>query len=202
MTDSSVDFSARTQLREELRARRRALSPQQQQQASTNVLRQLMRQPVFMRSHHVALYMAADGEVDPMPIAQQLWKMNKHCYLPVLHPHRPRELWFVRFDADTPLIPNRYGISEPDPFSNHQLPAHLLDTVLLPLVGFDRSGARLGMGAGFYDRTFAFKHRKTKGRPYLIGLAHGCQEVEKLVAAEWDVPLYAIASDKELIKPQ
>ena len=200
MTDSEINFSERKQLREELRARRHTLTPMQQQQAALGVLRQLMKLPVFMRSHHVALYIAADGEIDPSPITRQLWKMNKHCYLPVLHPIKTRLLWFVRYTADTPLKPNRFGIPEPDPFQNHQLPANLLDTALLPLVGFDRSGARLGMGAGFYDCTFAFKQQKQQGRPYLIGLAHACQEVEKLASASWDIPLHGIASDKEMIK--
>jgi len=191
---------ARAALRAELRTHRRALSPQQQQQASLGAVRQLMKLPVFMRSQHVALYRAADGELDPAAIARQLWKMNKQCYLPVLHPTRPQELWFVHYEADTPLKPNRYGVLEPDPFQNHQLPANLLDTVLLPLVGFDRAGNRLGMGAGFYDRTFAFKQHKPHGKPWLIGLAHGCQEVEKLAAASWDIPLSGIATEKEMIK--
>jgi 5-formyltetrahydrofolate cyclo-ligase len=200
MTDSSTNFPERKVLREQLRNHRRALSPQQQQQASLGALRQLMTQPIFMRSHHVALYMAADGELDPQPIAAQLWKMKKHCYLPVLHPTKPGELWFIRYETDTPLLPNRFGIPEPDPFHNHQLPANLLDVALLPLVGFDRTGARLGMGAGFYDRTFAFKQHKPKGRPYLVGLAHGCQEVDSLSSANWDIPLYGIATEREMIK--
>lgn len=190
---------SRADLRKELRARRQALSPMQQQQASFSLLRQLMKQPLFMRSYHVALYIATDGEIDPRPIAQQLWKMNKTCYLPVLRPDKTQQLWFVRFDPDTPLNPNRFGIPEPDPFQNHRLPAHLLDMVLLPLVGFDRSGARLGMGAGFYDQTFAFKQQKSKAKPYLFGLAHACQEVDQLETASWDVPLYGIATDREMI---
>lgn len=190
---------SRSELRQELRARRQALSPTQQYQAALGLLRQLMKQPLFMRSYHVALYIAADGEIDPAPVAQQLWKMNKTCYLPVLRPDKSQQMWFVRYDPDTPLSPNRYGIAEPDPFHNHRLPANLLDMVLLPLVGFDRSGARLGMGAGFYDYTFAFKQQKSKGKPYLIGLAHTCQEVERLETANWDVPLHGIATDREMI---
>ena len=190
---------SRSELRRQLRARRQALSPTQQHQASLGLLRQLMKQPLFMRSYHVALYIAADGEIDPAPVAQQLWKMNKTCYLPVLRPDKAKQMWFVRYDPSTPLNPNSYGIAEPDPFHNHRLPANLLDMVLLPLVGFDRSGARLGMGAGFYDYTFAFKQQKSKGKPYLIGLAHACQEVDQLETASWDVPLHGIATDRELI---
>jgi 5-formyltetrahydrofolate cyclo-ligase len=86
--------------------------------------------------------------------------------------------------------------------------AQLLDVVLMPLVGFDRTGARLGMGGGFYDATFAFKQKlstgsKTStGKPALIGLAHACQQVESLATDTWDIPLFAIATDKEIILTQ
>ncbi|RYZ92779.1 MAG: 5-formyltetrahydrofolate cyclo-ligase, partial [Moraxellaceae bacterium] len=147
---------------------------------------------------HVAIYMANDGELDPRVIAEQLWKMDKFCYLPVLHPTNHRELWFVRFTPDTPLKLNRFKILEPDHRQNHKIPAHLLDAVLLPLVGFDRSGARLGMGGGFYDRTFAF-HQHKKGKPYLLGIAHACQETPSLETASWDIPLYGVVTDAEVI---
>jgi 5-formyltetrahydrofolate cyclo-ligase len=183
MADTLIPTSAdyreyKQQLRNELRAQRRALTPAQQQQASLLLLRQLMKLPQFMRAQHIALYIANDGEIDPALIAQQLWKMEKHTYLPVLH-----------------LSPNRYGIAEPDHRREHRLPANLLDVVLMPLVGFDSSGARLGMGGGFYDTTFAFKHKKPAGRPYLIGLAHSCQQVDALPRDSWDIPLFAIATE-------
>jgi 5-formyltetrahydrofolate cyclo-ligase len=187
------------QLRQELRERRRQLTPAQQQQASLLLLRHLMKLPQFMRAHHIALYMANDGEIDPAVIARQLWKMEKNTYLPVLRPGKSKELWFVEFSADTLLTPNRYGIPEPDHRHEHRLPANLLDVVLMPLVGFDSKGARLGMGGGFYDATFAFKHKKAAGRPYLIGLAHSCQQVEELSTDSWDIPLFAIATETGIV---
>lgn len=191
---------SRQALRKELRARRNALSTTQQEAASAWALRHLMKLPQFLRAQHIALYMAADGELNPQPIAQQLWKMDKHVYLPVLHPTREGELWFLEYTAETPLRPNRFGIPEPDHRQERKLPAKLLDVVLLPLVGFDRKGGRLGMGGGFYDRTFAF-HKGKKTKPYLLGLAHACQEVESLKMADWDIPLFGVVTDKELIKP-
>jgi len=198
-TSSTPDDSRKT-LRLELRARRRALNTTQQAQASAWVLRHLAKLPQFMRAQHVALYIANDGELDPQLIAEQLWKMGKRCYLPVVRPDKERLLWFVEIHPDTPLKPNRFGILEPDHRHNHKLIATLLDVVLMPLVGFDRTGARLGMGGGFYDTTFAFKQQKGKGRPYLIGLAYACQEVESLTTANWDIPLFAVVTDKEVIK--
>ena len=188
-------------LRKELRQRRRALTPAQQAQASALILRHLLRFPAFMRGSRVALYIANDGEVDPAPIARQLWQMGKHCYLPVLRPGSERELWFVEFTPNTQLTPNRFGIPEPDYGVAHKLPTHLLDVVLMPLVGFDRKGSRLGMGGGFYDTTFAFKHDKPQGKPVLIGLAHSCQEVDELQVDNWDIPVAAIATDKEILIP-
>lgn len=196
---------AKKQLRSELRARRRALNPIQQTQASIFLLRHLMKLPQFMRARNVALYMANDGEIDPEPIARQLWKMEKHCFLPVLRPDKRQDLWFVEYTPDALLTKNRFGIPEPDFRSQHRMSAQLLDVVLMPLVGFDRSGARLGMGGGFYDATFAFKQKSpigsktAAGKPVLVGLAHACQEVDSLTTAGWDIPLFAIATDKEII---
>ena len=191
---------AKTSLRQELRARRRALNPTQQYQASLFLLRQLMQVPQFMRARNIALYIANDGEIDPEPIIRQLWKMDKHSYLPVLRPGKSRELWFVEYTQGALLTKNRFGIPEPDFRTQHKIPAQLLDVVLMPLVGFDRSGARLGMGGGFYDTTFAFKQKQKPAKPALIGLAHACQEVESLTTASWDIPLFAIATDKEIIQ--
>ncbi len=194
-----TNTDSRQALRKELRARRNALNATQQEAASAWALRHLMKLPQFARAQHVALYMAADGELNPQPIAHQLWKMGKQVYLPVLHPTREGELWFLEYTADTPLKPNHFGIPEPDHRQERKLPAKLLDVVLLPLVGFDRKGGRLGMGGGFYDRTFAF-HKGKKTKPYLLGLAHACQEVESMEMADWDIPLFGVVSDKELIK--
>ncbi len=185
-------------LRKELRALRNSLNPIQQEAAAAWALRHLMKFPAFLRAQHVALYMAADGELNPHLIAAQLWKMGKHCYLPILHPRLDGQLWFVEYTPNTELKPNRFGIPEPDHRHARKLAANLLDVVLLPLVGFDRHGGRLGMGGGFYDKTFAF-HKGKKTKPYLIGMAHSCQEVKALDIAEWDVPLYGIVTDKELI---
>lgn len=190
---------SRQTLRKELRARRNALNPTQQEAASAWVLRHLMKLPQFLRAQHLALYIAADGELNPQPIAEQLWKMGKQVYLPVLHPTQAGQLWFLEYTPDTQLKPNRFGIPEPDHRYERRLPAKLLDLVLLPLVGFDRKGGRLGMGGGFYDRTFAF-HKGKKTKPYLLGLAHACQEVEHLDLADWDIPLYAVVTDQALIK--
>lgn len=189
----------RQALRKTLRARRRALTPHQQTCAAQALVQQLKRQPLFLRSRRLAFYLPSDGEIDPRPLIREAWRRGKHCYLPVLAPDRSNRLWFVRYTPNTPMFTNRFGIPEPRVRFRHRLAARNLDVVFLPLVGFDRHGGRMGMGGGFYDRSFAFKQRSNSHSPYLVGLAHQCQEVEQLELAHWDIPLCAIATDRNLI---
>lgn len=187
-----------------MRERRRKLTALQQRVAAARLCRLLKRQPLFMRSRHIAFYLANDGEIDPAPLLAFARRTGKRCYLPALQQGGQRGLRFVRYEAGSQLRPNRYGIPEPPARPGNCLPATALDLVLLPLVAFDRSGARLGMGGGYYDRTFAFKtqaHRagSYRYRPYLLGLAHHCQQAASLATAHWDIPLYGVATDSGLI---
>ena len=187
---------SRQQLRQQLRRKRRALSPLQQRDASQQLNKQLGRDIRFIRSRHIAFYLANDGEISPSPLLHRALKMNKRCYLPVL---TGKKLWFARYNSGDRLVNNRFGI--PEPARKHRrLPGKSLDMVLMPLVGFDRQGGRLGMGGGFYDRSFSWLNSQPALRqPLLVGLAHQCQEVERLDLASWDIPLSVIATDQELI---
>ena len=192
---SDISIASRNQLREELRSKRKAINPKQQAEAAINLLKNILKLPTYLKAKHIAVYLSSDGEIDLQPLIHQSWAMNKKVYLPVLKP-KSRELWFVEYTPETELIPNRFKIPEPDANKNHKLPAHLLDIVFMPLVGFDANGNRLGMGGGFYDSTFAFKKEKPKSKPLLIGVAHECQRVEKIDAEEWDVEMDQMITDK------
>ncbi|MCG6656717.1 5-formyltetrahydrofolate cyclo-ligase [Halomonas campisalis] len=200
--DDSPD--ARKRLRRALRRRRRALSPRQQRQAAQALCRRLRQLPELQRARRVALYLPNDGEIDPRPLIPWLTRRGARVYLPVLKPLSHNVLWFVHYHPGTPMVRNRFGIPEPE--TRHgahrarRLPAWALDLILLPLVGFDDAGQRLGMGGGFYDRSLAFT-RRPGPRPRLIGLAHECQRISRLPSAPWDIPLDAIASDARLVAP-
>lgn len=134
--------------------------------------------------------------MDLSPLMERLRSMGKRLYLPVIHGSR---LWFLPFDAGTPLTRNRFGIAEPTvPPSARCLP-QALDVVLTPLVAFDDHGRRLGMGGGYYDRTFAYLLKRRRWtRPRLIGIAHNLQRIPVLPAREWDVPLHGVATETGL----
>ncbi|QTF94290.1 MAG: 5-formyltetrahydrofolate cyclo-ligase [Halomonas sp. BM-2019] len=195
---------SRSALRAELRRRRRALTPRQRLEASERLCRGLRRLPEVQRTRRVALYLPNDGEIDPTPLIDWFRRRGARVHLPVLRPLSRNRLWFVHYHPGTPMVTNRYGI--PEPHTRHgahrarRLPAWALDLILLPLVGFDEAGQRMGMGGGFYDRSLAFT-RRPGPRPRLIGLAHECQRVERLPAAPWDVPLDAIVSDARAVRP-
>lgn len=193
---------ARKNLRRSLRNKRRKLTKIQQQQAAQLICRHIRQQAWFINATRLAIYMATDGEVNPLMLAKMAHKMGKKVYLPVLHPLHKNQLFFIRFTPTTPLHKNRFGILEPR-LKGYGLKRHnngsvqALDLILMPLVGFDAQGGRLGMGGGFYDRTLAIKPAAFK-RPKLIGLAHECQKVECLPLEAWDIPLAGIVTPSKV----
>lgn len=188
---------SRPQLRRVLRQRRRALSRSQQRSAARNLYRQLAQSPQFRRARHIALYLANDGEIDPRPLLAAAQKRGKRTYLPVLSAWPRTKMVFQRVTRHEKLAGNRFRILEPSPHRKRQRKLWALDLVLLPLVGFDDRGGRLGMGGGFYDRSLAYlRMRKNWHKPTLLGLAHECQRVDELAMASWDVPLQATVTDR------
>jgi 5-formyltetrahydrofolate cyclo-ligase len=104
---------------------------------------------------------------------------------------------FGRVGRTTRMAPNRYGI--PEPLDARPLRARQLDLLLMPLVGFDHRGYRLGMGGGYYDATLAFmQHRRLWRKPRLVGIAYECQRVEALPHDPWDMPLDAVLTERRV----
>lgn len=188
---------SRPALRRQLRQARRQLSPLQQRKAAKNLYRQLAQHPLFRRARHVALYLPNDGEIDPRALLLEAQRRGKATYLPVLNAWPRTRMVFQHIMPNEHLKPNRFGIAEPAFRPARQRPIWTLDLVLMPLVGFDEHGGRLGMGGGFYDRSLAYRSRRKNGhKPTLLGLAHECQKVDRLPLASWDVPLQATVTDQ------
>ncbi len=178
-----------------MRRRRRALSTLQQKTASVQVSQLLLRNLSWKLSRRWALYLSNDGEIDLRELQRKLVGMKREMFLPVLHPVYHNRLWFVYFDENTHLIKNKYGIREPCMRRARRVPTWTLDLVCLPLVAFDCLGNRLGMGGGYYDRSFS-KLRVAIRRPLLIGTAHEFQKVDQLPSEPWDVKLDAVVTER------
>lgn len=173
-----------------------ALTRAEQLHAADALTRRLLTTRAVRVSRRIACYLPNDGEIDPQPLMSHLWALKKHCYLPVLSPMPHERLWFARVTPDTPFAPNRFGILEPR-IADDWRRARELDLILLPLVGFDLTGNRLGMGAGYYDRSLEFlRLRQVWKKPRIVGLAHECQRVARLPVNEWDIALDAVVTDR------
>lgn len=186
----------KAQLRQRLRERRRRLLASYQAQCAQRITHHLLHSPYFQKAKHIALYAPFDGEVPTTPILERALLLHKYCYLPAL---KGNQLQFMQIDQHTPLIHNRYGINEPNStVSTKVIPPQALDLVLVPLVAFDRKGYRLGMGGGYYDRTFRKKGAK---RPLLLGLGYDFQKVGFVPHTNLDVVLDAVITEKQFYLP-
>ncbi|MCP3430470.1 5-formyltetrahydrofolate cyclo-ligase [Stutzerimonas stutzeri] len=188
---------SRPALRRKLRQTRRQLSSAQQRHAARRLYRQLSHHPLFRRARHIALYLPNDGEIDPRLLLRAAQRRGKATYLPVLNPWPRTRMVFQRIEPGERLRRNRFGIFEPVIRTARQRRVWTLDLLLMPLVGFDGNGGRLGMGGGFYDRSLAYRARRKKShKPTLLGLAHECQRVDRLPLESWDVPLLGTVTDR------
>jgi 5-formyltetrahydrofolate cyclo-ligase len=195
--ENHPDLRSRRKLRKSLRQKRRSLSAAEQRRAADQLARNLLRHPDLVRARHVAIYLPSDGEINPWKYANIARHRGVQFYLPALHPIHPRRLVFGPYTDDIELTDNHIGIPEPPFHEGLGRPPWALDAVLLPLVGFDEYGARLGMGGGFYDLTFAFPRIRPRLTPMLIGVAHECQKLAELQLQPWDIPLHSMVTDRK-----
>ena len=188
-------MSERQQLRKVLRQKRKSLSLYQQKKAAHQLANQFRQLSQFKTCQKIAFYQATDGEINPYFLMLLTWRYGKQCYLPVLRRFPNQELGFIKIFRNSRLHRHRYGFKEPK--MGRMLFSYQLDLICLPLVGFDASGKRLGMGGGFYDRSLARSPKKLVAK---LGLAHDCQQVETLAYESWDIPVDAILTASRLIK--
>jgi len=191
----------RAQIRTEIRKVRNNLPKNQQLIAAQSLkvnFTQHLKSKKTPKTKHIAIYFSNDGEIDTSLLINELWKRNHTLYLPVIHPFNGATLLFQRYEKNSPMKANRYGILEPKLNCSQICPLTDLDYLLMPLVAFDNQGNRLGMGGGFYDKTLAQLHQGNWQKPQLIGLAHSCQKVDALPIESWDVPLKTIITPDKI----
>ncbi|HSX60830.1 MAG TPA: 5-formyltetrahydrofolate cyclo-ligase, partial [Tahibacter sp.] len=166
--------------------------------AAQGLLQQLQQLPELTVDERIGGYFAVNGELSLHLVVAHCWRQGKAFHLPVSG--AARQLRFAPYTAASQVQPNRFGIPEPAAADAELATPDSLDLVLVPLLGFDRRGHRLGYGGGFYDTSFAFLHgRERPTTPLLVGIGYSFQEIDTVGAQAWDVKLDLVATERELI---
>jgi len=198
VTDTATEKKA---LRRRLREAVQAMSPAERDSASLRVCARVLASPLLETAATILLYAPLEGEVDIGTLTEALVALGRCVCL-------PRADWTGRTmeaammsGPGGGLIANRHGVREPGPEAPI-VEAARLDAIVVPGVGFDRVGNRLGRGAGFYDRFLARTGGEggaTRPGPRIIGVCFDAQLVDTLPHDELDAPVDAVATPSELL---
>lgn len=188
----------RQQIRAELKQRRTSYSDAQCQTLSKQICSHIQSERQFKNRNRFAFYFPVGNEVDLLELMYRAWSLRKKTFLPVLASFPKGNLWWIEHTASTAMYLNRFGIPEPEhPPRARRTKLRSLDIIFMPLLGFDASGNRMGMGGGFYDRSLGkcYQADKPWHRPIRMGVAYSWQQVDSIPVEQWDVPLDAIATE-------
>ena len=186
-------------IRHQALSNRKNISTQEKKSAHENTTKHLQELIHQLHPKTLALYLSTPDEMPTTAILKTLLAQQITVTLPVLHPFHSNTLLFQTFNTNTPTVVNRFHIQEPKLSCPDIVPVENIDVFILPLAAFDPYGNRIGMGAGFYDRTLArWQHHQS----IRIGLAYECQKIEPIKPQPWDVPLDYIVTEKCTYKAQ
>ena len=188
-------MASNDELRQHYRKLRTDLDAVRLEQAAQKLAERVVALTEYQQADRLAAYCAVNGEIGLNPVIEDALARGKEIYLPNLD---QQALRFSPYFHDQKMRINKFRVPEPDVSDSEMLSPDELDLVLAPLVVFDSNRNRIGMGGGFYDRSFAFRKSSEQSKPVLIGVAHEMQKVERIVPEEWDVRLDMIVTDQAI----
>lgn len=179
-------------LRKELLAKRLAISPEQRHTWSNEISQLLISAFPLLNTMTIGMYWPYQGEFDPRFVIRHFRKSGAQAALPEVvqsdGPLRFRQWW-----PGVAMTKGIYGI--PVPNGTAIVAPQVL---LVPPVGFDSNGYRLGYGGGFYDRTLAV----LAPRPLTIGVAFELSRVQTIHPQEFDIPMDFVITELGVFKTQ
>lgn len=187
-------------LKQEQRAliknKRQALNKDYIQQAATACMHFLSQHVLLKDKLNIASYVSYKGELDTYNINNMLLAQGHNLSLPLISTTTKGEMSFYQINDYYLLKHNQYGILEPDALIHKKIDIGCLNVILVPLIGFDKQGNRLGMGGGYYDRLL----KKLSYNCVTIGLAYDFQEFDTIQYERWDMPLDEIITPCKHLK--
>lgn len=193
MTDTSNHSKA--DLRREMRARIKALSPEQRREASMQACARLGGLDDFERALMVMLYMPLPDEPDLTPAAIRCFQQGKSVCVPFVD-WRREDMYAVEantFDDEQMELDER-GLRRPR--EGRPIPVSAIDLIVVPGLAFDAQGRRLGRGGGFYDRFLT----RLSNRTVRVGLAFDVQIVESVPVENHDGLMDVVVTDRRVTR--
>jgi 5-formyltetrahydrofolate cyclo-ligase len=188
-------------LKEYMRSKLKTRRHEYFQQLSTTARAELEQQyskrffslPIFAPPPRtIGCYYAIKEEVPTSRLIAELWQRGFKVALP--HAHTNFTMSFHAYHQGDELELSFGNIPQPSLAAKRLDP----DIIIVPMLGFNRDGHRIGYGLGYYDR--ALQAIRSKGSPVAIGFAFDCQEVSDLFAEEWDEELDWIITESEVFQ--
>ena len=181
-------------LREELTARRKAMTPDIIDERGLKVQARFLATPYYQKARTVALYAPIRGEVPTRDILIAALQDEKIVCYPLSHVHG-RILSFRAIKSEAELEPGRLGVREPTN-SAELIPVDQIDLFVVPGLGFTRDGKRLGRGGGYYDATL----KAASARSRRVGLAFSDQIVDTMPTNADDVDMDLVVTEAETLR--
>jgi 5-formyltetrahydrofolate cyclo-ligase len=181
------------ELRRHLLKVRQNLSYESRRKSSASICRKIEQWDTFQTAETVLFYMPFRQEVDVRPAIEKAWTLGKTVVLPRAVP-KTREMKLIRVDHFGELEPGAYGILEPPEDETRGVRPESIHLVVVPGVGFDRQGYRLGYGGGYYDRFFARADQAIR-----LGVAYPEQVVSTVYPKEHDQPVHYLFTSEETL---
>jgi 5-formyltetrahydrofolate cyclo-ligase len=193
MTENRVDAVSqeKVELRRAAQARRDAL-PAEMRKAAAEAIAARAFPLAVAAGTIVSGFMPLKSEINPLPLMHKLADAGARLALPVVV-GRGKPLTMRSWQWGEQLVPGVWGIREPGPAAATVEP----DIVLVPLLAFDRSGYRIGYGAGYYDSTIA--QLRAKKPIAAVGIAFAAQEIETVPRTDFDAQLDLVLTENEMI---
>lgn len=204
----------RSRIRSEIRARRRSLLAETRAAATDRIVSRFASLAGFRQARRLAGFLAFDGEADPLELMITAHRAQKEVFVPVII-GKKQPLQFCPWEPGIKMRRNHFGIDEPDVPRENWIEAKDLDLVICPLVAFDLCCHRLGVGGGYYDRSFGFLNgRSTDSRPkssflqvgpgfpmpLLAGFAFDLQRIPMIQPQPWDVFLDLVVTERKIYR--
>ena len=187
MTDFFDNKVLRKSLRQQILEQRRQVTPIKAYEAGVEIVKILSHHKHFLQKKMVVSYLSLGGELSTEPINEYLLEHHELA-LPFMDVHVKGHMDFYSYKKGDRLIENRFHILEPENLPENLVTPDKFEALIVPLVGFDNKGNRLGMGGGYYDRML----KKLSAQCLLIGVAYDFQLLDAVPIEHWDMPLHEV----------